>query len=103
MFDYALNKLISKHPGLTSSRILRVEEQVVSGMNYRFTFRNSRGQTVQETIYVPIGFKNEEKESSTDGTAGKHNLLTKSVQQNPSNSGSDNWPNLIQLFSEDQA
>ena len=46
VFEYALNKVLADHPELSRNDVVRVESQVVAGMNYRFTFRQSNGQDV---------------------------------------------------------
>ena len=46
--------MLADHPGLSRNDVVRVESQVVAGMNYRFTFRQSNGQDVQYTTYVSL-------------------------------------------------
>ena len=57
MYLYAMNQVFSQNPGLVSWKLVSAEQQIVSGMNYRFTFKNNKGQTALYLTYVPLNYK----------------------------------------------
>ena len=54
MFELALSKVLSEHQQLSREDLLKVESQVVAGMNYRFTFRGQNGEQTQYSTFVPL-------------------------------------------------
>ena len=54
VFEFALNKVLSLHPELSRNDLMQVESQVVAGMNYRFTFKQSNGEDAQYTTYISL-------------------------------------------------
>ena len=54
MFELALSKVLSEHKQLSRKDLVKVESQVVAGMNYRFTFRGQNGEEAQYSTFVPL-------------------------------------------------
>lgn len=53
-FENALARALARKNGYSRSDLVLVETQIVSGTNFRFTFRNAVGSLKQVVIYVPI-------------------------------------------------
>lgn len=54
MFELALSNVLSEHKQLSREDLVKVESQVVAGMNYRFTFRGQNGEEAQYSTFVPL-------------------------------------------------
>lgn len=74
------------HPELSKNSLLRVESQVVAGMNFRFTFSDGNGRQRQFTEYVPIDAVSKQPRKGKEmrkgrGLVGKEWFSEKEYQQ----------------------